>query len=147
MKIFKYSMESVLSYRKNIEEEKKQEFSAVQKKYLDERKVLIDLNDKLANINTNLINSPPRETIELKNLEQYKELLRGRIERQEQLLTEIEEDLEEKEAKCLKPRRIERWWKSIERRPFINIFTMLIGRSKKLSMNSPYLLTLESSNG
>ena len=98
MKIFKYSMESVLSYRKNIEEEKKQEFSAVQKKYLDERKVLINLNDKLANINTNLINSPPRETIELKNLEQYKELLRGRIERQEQLLTEIEEDLEEKRS-------------------------------------------------
>lgn len=91
-------MESILSYRKNIEEEKKIVFAEIQKSYLNQQEVLVELKEKLKKINTRLISNTPMETVERKNLDHYRELLWNRIEKQEQLLLEIEEDLKTKRS-------------------------------------------------
>lgn len=95
MKSFHYSMENVLDYRKNIEEDEKLKFSQLQREYISQSEALKDLKDKLEKAKDSL-SGGKQNTIQLKNFQQYIHFLRGKITTQKQSLERLKLDLDKK---------------------------------------------------
>lgn len=86
-------MENVLNYRRNIEEDEKQKFSELQREYILQKNILNDLEEKLQNANSTLLENT-QDTMKLKNLQQYINFLRERIGIQKQHINKLESGLD-----------------------------------------------------
>ena len=95
MRSFRYSMESVLDYRKNIEEDEKQKFSQLQREYITQDSILKDVEEKSKKAKDSLFKGK-QDTIGLKKLQQYIEFLSQRIQLQKQSLEQLKLDLDGK---------------------------------------------------
>lgn len=90
MKLFRYSMENILDYRKDAEEEEKQKFAEIRKEYMQQKEVLDDFEQKLNDaVYSNIHHSRP-QVYELKNLQQYIHYLKEKMEIQRRLVLETE---------------------------------------------------------
>lgn len=98
-------MESVLEYRKNIEEVEKQEFAKIQREYLVEKNRLEELDQKLHNAISSQLEKSGRKVIDLKNLQQYILYLQEKFEIQKQLVLQTEKKLEAKRQQLLSVQR------------------------------------------
>ncbi len=94
MKQYSYSMQSVLDYRRDVEEEKKQKFAEVQKEYLRQKQILSDIEQKLKDAFSAKADSSQCRVYELKNLCQYIQYLKEKKEIQERLVIEVEKAME-----------------------------------------------------
>ncbi|HZK33979.1 MAG TPA: flagellar export protein FliJ [Bacillota bacterium] len=101
MKQFKYSMESVLDYRKEIEQVRKQEFGELKKQYVVQKAVLDDLEKKLKNALYIQLDKTPVKLADLKSLQKYTIYLQDKIEKQEELVMEIETRMDQEREKLL----------------------------------------------
>ena len=94
MKLFRYAMENVLDYRKDVEEEEKQKFAEVRRKYMHQKKVLDEFKDKIDLAESSQSAKPTYRISELKNRYQYLHYLKEKTEIQENLVSETEKVLE-----------------------------------------------------
>ncbi|RBP46762.1 flagellar export protein FliJ [Garciella nitratireducens] len=103
MNSFQYPMETILNYRKEKEEIVKQQFSQIQKQYFLEEKFLKNLEEKLENVIKAYLHGEKRliDSIELKNIQQYINFLRKKIDVQKQIVVKIQEKLEQKHQQVL----------------------------------------------
>lgn len=86
-------MENILDYRRNIEEDEKQKFSMIEKEYILQKNILNDLEEKLQKANGSLLRDT-KDTVELKNLQQYINFLRERMGVQKQHIKKLETELD-----------------------------------------------------
>jgi flagellar FliJ protein len=94
MKLFRYPMQSVLDYRKDVEEEEKQKFAEALKEYLQQKEILNDFEQKLNDAFLVKADSSKHRVYELKNLSQYIQYLKEKKDIQEQLVMETEREME-----------------------------------------------------
>lgn len=95
MKSFRYSMENILDYRKNIEEDEKQKFSRLQREHIRQSDILKDLEKKLKKTMHSLYKSNSN-TIQLKDQQKYIDFLSQRKEIKKQNLKDLKVELDKK---------------------------------------------------
>ena len=81
MKSFRYSMQSILDYRRDLEEEEKLKLAQAQKEYLKQKEILEGVERKLDDAFSARIKKKYR-IHELKNLSEYIHLLKERKDMQ-----------------------------------------------------------------
>lgn len=101
MKQYRYPMQSVLDYRRDIEEEEKQKFAEVQKEFLLQKEILKDFEQKLNEVFSAKVDFAKQRVYELKNLSQYIQFLKEKKEVQEQLVIETEKAMEARRQKLI----------------------------------------------
>ena len=100
MKSFRYSMQSILDYRRDLEEEGKLRFSEAQKEYLKQKKILEGVEQKLDAAFAAISNTSNR-IYELKNLCQYIYLLKEKKIVQKKRVEETQMEMEIKRQQLI----------------------------------------------
>ena len=101
MKPFRYTMENVLDYRRNVEEEEKQKFSEVWKEYIRQKSILTGYEEKLDAAVASQCAVKTRKVYEWKNLQKYIHYLKEKTEIQRRLVQETERAMEEKRRQLI----------------------------------------------
>lgn len=101
MRAFKYSLENVLEFRKNLEEEEKQKFAQVQNEYLRQKNILRAYEEKLDAALTSQVSNKRGKVYELKSRQQYINFLQEKIEFQEQVVMRAEEAMESRRQQLI----------------------------------------------
>ncbi|HHY81553.1 MAG TPA: flagellar export protein FliJ [Clostridiales bacterium] len=94
MKRFRYSMQNILDYRRNIEEEKKLKFADALNEYMQQKEILCSYEKELSSAYSSKLSRSQHQVYELKNLYQYIHYLKEKIEIQKRLVTEAEKTME-----------------------------------------------------
>ena len=94
LKKFKYSMETVLDYRKDVEQAEKMKFNEAKNEYVIQKSVLEDLEKKLENAQYIQLEKTPVKLSELKSLQKYIQYLEEKIEAQRLLVAEAEKRMD-----------------------------------------------------
>ena len=100
MKSFRYSMQSILDYRRDLEEEEKLKFAQAQKEYLKQKEILEGVERKLDDAFSARIKKKYR-IHELKNLSEYIHLLKERKDMKKKRVEESERNLEIKRQQLI----------------------------------------------
>ncbi len=94
LKKFKYSMETVLDYRKDVEQAEKMKFNEAKNEYVIQKSVLEDLEKKLENAQYIQLEKTPVKLSELKSLQKYIQYLEEKVEAQRLLVAETEKRMD-----------------------------------------------------
>lgn len=101
MKLFHYSMETVLDYRRDLEDVEKQKFADILREYERQKSVLDDYKEKINAAESFQIAKSEHQIYELKNLYQYVRYLKEKMEIQNQLVLETERTMEIKRKQLI----------------------------------------------
>jgi len=105
MKAFRYSMESVLDYRRNVEEQEKQKYSQIWRELVRRKRTLRDYEEKLDAAVASQCTCTKHKVYEWKNLQQYILFLKKKLDIQRQLVAETEKAAEEKRRQLIHAQR------------------------------------------
>ncbi len=105
MKAFRYSMESVLDYRRSVEEQEKQKYSQIWRELIRHKRTLRDYEEKLDAAVASRCTCTNHKVFEWKNLQQYILSLKKKVDMQRQLVAETEKAAEEKRRQLIHAQR------------------------------------------
>ena len=101
MKLFRYPMENVLDYRRDVEEEEKQKFAEIRREYDRQQAVVDEYKEKISMAEKSIINKSTLLIHELKSLYHYIRFLKEKMELQRQLVLETKREMEVKRQELL----------------------------------------------
>ena len=105
MKAFRYSMESVLHYRRSVEEQEKQKYSQIGRELILRKRILKDYEEKLDAAVSSQCSCTKHKVYEWKSLRQYILFLKKKVDMQRQLVAETEKAAEEKRRQLIHAQR------------------------------------------
>ncbi|WP_461205738.1 flagellar export protein FliJ [Clostridium sp. DL1XJH146] len=101
MKKFEYSLQSVLKYKEDKEDSVKEVFLKLNNKVKEQEEILESLNIQLEESCVQLHNKTNLTTINLKNCYSYMYTLQDKVDKQEKLVKQYKEKLEEIRKKLI----------------------------------------------
>lgn len=132
MKGFNYSLQSVLEYRKDIEENAKHEFAKKCEKYTTEENKLINLKEQLKNTQSQLIKK--NNIIHLKNTYYYINMLENKLENQENIVKDAESKLNDSRLKLVHAQKDVKTMEKLKEKE-LKSFTLEINRKNQIFMD------------